>query len=133
MQRLMHTFPLKNVTTIGNPFLWDTRCGWLLGYTTMMNGRGFLCSPCCGYMTRAVRKLELVVVCQFSVGHSHGKFVVEELEVGQWWLNVWFADFMCAVVQWYLECDSYSSCVKIRCQETLQRKSHCWDLWPSND
>jgi hypothetical protein len=21
MQRLMHTFPLKNVTTIGNPFL----------------------------------------------------------------------------------------------------------------
>jgi hypothetical protein len=27
-------------------------------------------------------------------------------------------DFVCAVVQSYLECDSYSSCVKIRCQET---------------
>jgi hypothetical protein len=32
-------------------------------------------------------------------------------------LNMWFEDFMRAVVQWYLECDSYSSCVKIRCQE----------------
>jgi hypothetical protein len=35
-----------------------------------------------------------------------------------WRLNVWIEDFMCAVVQWYLEWDSYSSCVKIRCQET---------------
>jgi hypothetical protein len=23
----------------------------------------------------------------------------------------WFEDFLCAVVQWYLECDRYSSCV----------------------
>jgi hypothetical protein len=44
-------------------------------------------------------------------------WVEEELEVSQWGLNVWFGDFMRAVVQWYLECDSYSSCVKIRCQE----------------
>jgi hypothetical protein len=29
------------------------------------------------------------------------------------WIEV-----MCAVVQWFLECDSYSSCVKIRCQQT---------------
>jgi hypothetical protein len=58
-------------------------------------------------------------VSQFSVGDSHGKFVVEEeLEVSLWKLNVWFEDFMCAVVQWYLECDSYSFYVKIRCQET---------------
>jgi hypothetical protein len=28
---------------------------------------------------------------------------------------VWFEGFMYAVVQWYLECDSYSSCVKINC------------------
>jgi hypothetical protein len=56
---------------------------------------------------------------QFSVGHGRGKFVVEEeLEVGLWRLNVWFEDFVCAVVQWYPECYSYSSCVKIRCQET---------------
>jgi hypothetical protein len=56
---------------------------------------------------------------QFSVGHSHGNFVVEgELEFGLWGLNVWFEDFMCAVVQWYWECDSYSACIKIRCQET---------------
>jgi hypothetical protein len=56
---------------------------------------------------------------QFSVGDSHGKFVVEEeLEVGQWTLNVWFEDFVYAAVQWYLECNSYSSCVTIRCQET---------------
>jgi hypothetical protein len=55
---------------------------------------------------------------QFSVGDSHGKFVVEELEVGLWRLNVWFEEFMYAVVQWYPECGSYSSCVKIRCQET---------------
>jgi hypothetical protein len=34
--------------------------------------------------------------------------------------HMWFEDFMCALVQWYLECDSYSSCVqKIRCQETV--------------
>jgi hypothetical protein len=52
---------------------------------------------------------------QFSVGDSHGTFVVED---ELWRLNVWFEDFMCAVVQWYVECDSYSSCVKIRCQKT---------------
>jgi hypothetical protein len=58
-------------------------------------------------------------VSQFSVGDSHGKFVVEEeLEVGLRRLNVWIEDFMCAVVQWYLKCDSYSFCVKIRYQET---------------
>jgi hypothetical protein len=57
-------------------------------------------------------------VSQFSVGDSHEKFVVEEeLEVGLWRLKVWFEDFMCAPVQCYLECDSDSSCVKIRCQE----------------
>jgi hypothetical protein len=49
------------------------------------------------------------------------KFLVEEeLEVGLWRLNVWFEDFMCTVVQWYLECDGYSSRVKIRCQETYR-------------
>jgi hypothetical protein len=54
-----------------------------------------------------------------SVGDIHGKFVVEEeLDVGLWRFNVWFEGFTSAVVQWYLECDSYSSCVKIRCQET---------------
>jgi hypothetical protein len=36
---------------------------------------------------------------QFSVGDSHGKFV----EVSLWRFNVWFEDFMCAVVQWYCE------------------------------
>jgi hypothetical protein len=42
-------------------------------------------------------------VSQFSVGNSHGKFVVEEeLEV-----SLWFEDFVCAVVQLHLECDSY--------------------------
>jgi hypothetical protein len=56
---------------------------------------------------------------QSSVGDSHEKFVVEEeLEVGMWRLNMWIEGFICAVVQWYLECDSYSSCFKIRCQET---------------
>jgi hypothetical protein len=50
---------------------------------------------------------------------SHWKFVVEEeLETGLWRLDVWFEDFMCVVVQWYLECDSYGSSIKIRCQET---------------
>jgi hypothetical protein len=50
---------------------------------------------------------------------SVGKFLVEEeLEVGLWRHNLWFEDFMCAVLQWYLECYGYSSCVKIRCQET---------------
>jgi hypothetical protein len=60
------------------------------------------------------------VKSQFSVADSHGKFVVEEqLEVGLWWLNVWLEDlfFIYIVVQWYLECDSFTSCVKIRCQE----------------
>jgi hypothetical protein len=55
---------------------------------------------------------------QFSVWDSHEKLVIEELKVHLWRLTVWFDDFMCAVVQWYLECDGYSSCVKIRCQET---------------
>jgi hypothetical protein len=33
---------------------------------------------------------------QFSVGDSHGKFVVEEaLEVDLWRLNVWIEDFVC--------------------------------------
>jgi hypothetical protein len=73
---------------------------------------------------RGVRAEELswrqsALQVQFSVRYSHGKFVVEdELEVGLWRLNVWFEDFMCVVVQWYLECDSYSYCVKIRWQET---------------
>jgi hypothetical protein len=58
-------------------------------------------------------------VSQFSVGDSHGKFVVEEeLEVGLWRLNVLFEEFMCAAVQWHLEWDSHSACVKIRCQQT---------------
>jgi hypothetical protein len=65
------------------------------------------------------RRQSALRVLQFSVGDNYGKFVVEEeLEVGLWRLNVWFEDCMCAVVQWYLECESYSSCVKIRCQET---------------
>jgi hypothetical protein len=78
-------------------------------------------------------------VSQFSVGDSHGKFIVEEeLEVDLWWLNVWFEDFIYGVVQWYLECDSYSSSyVKIRCQKrirkTLQRNCHCLDPLRSND
>jgi hypothetical protein len=65
-------------------------------------------------------------------------FVVEEeLEVGQWGLYVWSENFMCAVMQLYLECESDSSSVKIRCQETdretLQKNTHCLDLLPSND
>jgi hypothetical protein len=80
-------------------------------------------------------ELELVVD---SVELSHGKFVVEEeLEIGLQILNMWFEDLMCVVVQWYLECDSYNSCVKIRCQETdretLQRNSHRLGLLSSND
>jgi hypothetical protein len=43
-----------SMTTVGNPLLWDTCCDWLLGYTTILNGRGFLCGPCSGYVTRAV-------------------------------------------------------------------------------
>jgi hypothetical protein len=35
-------------------------------------------------------------------------------EVGLWRLKVWFEVFICTVVQWYLECDGYSYCVKIR-------------------
>jgi hypothetical protein len=72
---------------------------------------------------------------QFSVGDIHGNFLVEEVSL--WRLNVWFEDFMCAIVQWYLQCDSYSSCVKIRCWETvrenLQRNNHFLDLIPNND
>jgi hypothetical protein len=73
---------------------------------------------------REVRVVELscqsaLGVSQFSVGDGHWNFVVqEELEVGLWTLNAWSEDFICAVVQWYLECDSRSSCVKICCQET---------------
>jgi hypothetical protein len=55
------------------------------------------------------------------VEHSHEKFEVEEeLEVSQWEINVWFEDFMSPVVQWYLECDNYSFCVKVRCKETAR-------------
>jgi hypothetical protein len=76
--------------------------------------RCFPWCPCKGIILKTIS-----ATSQFSVGDSHGKFVVEEeLEVGLWRLNVFFEDFMCAVVQWYLECDSYSSCVKIRCQKT---------------
>jgi hypothetical protein len=52
---------------------------------------------------------------QLSVGDTHGKL---EIAVSLWRLDVWFEGFMCAVVQWYLEYDGYSSCVKIRFQET---------------
>jgi hypothetical protein len=56
---------------------------------------------------------------ELFVRYSHEKLVIEEeLEVIQQRFNVWFEVFMCAVAQWYLECDSYSSCVKIHCQET---------------
>jgi hypothetical protein len=55
----------------------------------------------------------------FSVGNSHGKFVVEEeLEVNLWRLTVWFKYLIYAVMQWYLECDSYGSFVKISCPKT---------------
>jgi hypothetical protein len=57
-------------------------------------------------------------VSQFSVGDNHGKFIVEEkLKIGLWRFNVWIEDFVCAVVQWYLEGQLFS-CVKIRCKET---------------
>jgi hypothetical protein len=78
------------------------------------------------------------VKSQLPVGHSHEEFIVEEeLDVSLWRLNEWFEDFMCAVVQWYLECEHYSSCIKICCWERigkiLSRLSFCWDLLPSND
>jgi hypothetical protein len=74
------------------------------------------------------------VAGQLLVGHSHGKFEVKKnKKSASEGLTCDFKTFMCAVMQ-YLECDSYSSCVKIRCQETetLQRNSHCLDLLPSN-
>jgi hypothetical protein len=37
-----------------------------------------------------------------------------ELVCAQLAVGLWREDFTCAVIQW----DSYSSCVKIRCQET---------------
>jgi hypothetical protein len=55
---------------------------------------------------------------QLWVGGNHGMLVVEELEVGLWVFNVRLEDFVCAVVQWYLECDCNSSCVKIHYLET---------------
>jgi hypothetical protein len=65
-----------------------------------------------GGVFRGVRAEELSwsqsgLQVQFSGGDTQGKFVVEEeLEVGLWRLNVWFEGYMCAVVQWYLECDN---------------------------
>jgi hypothetical protein len=54
-----------------------------------------------GGVFRGIRAEELswrqsaLAVSQFSVGNSHGKFVVEEeFEVGQWGLNVRFEDFI---------------------------------------
>jgi hypothetical protein len=45
-----------------------------------------------------------------KLGDSHVKYVVEELEVSVWRLNVWLDDF---IYMWYLECviqrDCYSS------------------------
>jgi hypothetical protein len=54
MRRPVNKFPLKNVTTIGSLLLWDMRCDWLLGYATILNGRGFLCGLCHGYVMGAV-------------------------------------------------------------------------------
>jgi hypothetical protein len=47
----------------------------------------------------------------------------ELLSADQWsWKSGCEEDFVCAVVQWYLEFviqwNCYSNCVKIRCQET---------------
>jgi hypothetical protein len=54
------------------------------------------------------------------LGHYPGIFldIVKDLDVNcfhfisLWRLNLWFEDFICALVQWYLEYDSFS------CQET---------------
>jgi hypothetical protein len=72
----------------------------------------------------AVNTHPALTVTQFSVGEHRGKFIVEEeSEVDLWRLNVWVEDFMCAVVHLYLECNNYSSCVKIHCQETDKENS----------
>jgi hypothetical protein len=54
MQRTVNTFPLKNMTTIGNPKLQDMDCDYLLGYATILNRKGFLCGMCRGYITRVL-------------------------------------------------------------------------------
>jgi hypothetical protein len=89
MRRPVNNFPLKNVMTIWNALLRDTSCDWLLGYSTIQNGRGFLCSPCRGYVTRAVscRIVEAVsnattVTLRIVVGDKNGSLKSETVKYG---------------------------------------------------
>jgi hypothetical protein len=67
-----------------------------------------------GTRGRELSRVSGVGSCQVTMESSEFSW---ELKVQQW-----KEDFTCVVVQWYLECviqwDCYSSCVKIRCQET---------------
>jgi hypothetical protein len=62
------------------------------------------------------RNVTLTLTCRIRANWDQEYRRVQEVSL--WRLHVWFEDFICAVVQWYLGCDSHSSCVKIRCQET---------------
>jgi hypothetical protein len=81
----------------------------------------FLRVPCRGVIKRSQLSFETPACQTMNLG-------VEELMHRNYWaqfreLKVWlWKDFICAAVQWYLACviqwDCYSSCIKIRCQES---------------
>jgi hypothetical protein len=50
-------------------------------------------------------------------------WVEEELEADPWRLNVWFEDLM-YVVQWYPECDWYSSVLRSIAKRRLVKKEN---------
>jgi hypothetical protein len=85
-----------------NVFLW-------FAVMSHNNSGHITCFLWCVSVPWLYKKVPSIIVRQLAVRDSHGKFVVEEeLEVALWWLNVWFEDFMCAVVQWYQESLSIS-------------------------
>jgi hypothetical protein len=93
----------------------------------------FLCGPCWG----VIKRTKKIVWGSWVSRRQPARILtweqinwIAELRHQNYWVQfswklkvrLWREDFMCAVLQSYLECviqwDYYSSCVKIRCQET---------------
>jgi hypothetical protein len=81
---------------------WHNTTGVTTWYPVWRNSRDCVSCDAClchGYITRFPS-----TVIKLAVRDSHRESVVEEeLEVGLWRLDMWFEDFMCAIVQWYQE------------------------------
>jgi hypothetical protein len=124
----VNNFLLKGMTAIGRPLLGNVSVnmpGQQQGIFIAGQWMCFLDGPCQRVIKDTKGRLQSVGFW-VPAGQDMSLEAGAELRNHNYWVQVsldfkvslWREDFMCAVVQWYLECYSYSSCVKICCQET---------------